>query len=668
MNRDCPPRYHLRWAISLFFIALAAKLWFIHRSGSPVPYCDQWDAEAQNTFIPWFEGRFRLADFFGAHGQHRIFFTRTCNLVLMLLNGQWDNRVECVFNAIVHCAGIAGLGWLLGRLMGPKLWPAIWLPLALALVLPFAWENTLWGFQSQFYFLAFFSLLTIWLLGSAPPLPTNRAGTTNEGATSPQPSPPLHGGEGEKGGRNLSLRWWLGAAAAVASLFTMASGFLGVVAVAGLTVLDLDRHRDQWRRYVPTLGLCALITLLGLVAKPNLPSSYVFLAHTPGEFLAALSRNLAWPWINQPLFALANLLPLAVFAWIYYRAQDEPSPADRLVLGMGIWVLLQAAAIAYARGAGGKPPVSRYMDTFSFLMIANSLAITLLLARHRARLRPAGVFTVAFALWALGCATGLGWLTHHAWHEEIPDQEFCQRVRLERMREFQATGQIELLGLPGDCFYLPIVQQSDLLRNPHIQRILPACLAAPLQVMPMGNPGPFTRNGVNLSEPDPPTETCWGSYSKTSNSIGVFTSQPIEKGPLPFLEIPVAGDLGQPGLSLEFHDVATDRVTKVQPPQIPGPRWLDVQVKAPGGRFQVVARSDTRSAWFVVKMKAPAGRFQLVARSDTPSAWFAFKDPRPLGRLSLWAMWICEGWWISLAVGLIALCTIILKSVKRKRL
>src|SRR5581483_6533932 len=98
------------------------------------------------------------------------------------------------------------------------------------------------------------------------------------------------------------------------------------------------------------------------------------------------------------------------------------------------------------------------------------------------------------------------------------------------------------------------------------------------------------------------------------------------------------------GLSLEFHDVATDRVTKVQPPQIPGPRWLDVQ------------------------MKAPAGRFQLVARSDTPSAWFAFKDPRPLGRLSLWAMWICEGWWISLAVGLIALCTIILKSVKRKRL
>src|SRR5581483_11201640 len=96
MNRDCPPRYHLRWAISLFFIALAAKLWFIHRSGSPVPYCDQWDAEAQNTFIPWFEGRFRLADFFGAHGQHRIFFTRTCNLVLMLLNGQWDNRVECV--------------------------------------------------------------------------------------------------------------------------------------------------------------------------------------------------------------------------------------------------------------------------------------------------------------------------------------------------------------------------------------------------------------------------------------------------------------------------------------------------------------------------------------------------------------------------------------------
>jgi len=607
MNSDAPtgtpgvilaPRtksIDLCWFASLFLMGLAAKLWFIHRSGTSLPYCDQWDAEAAGTFIPWFEGRFHLADFFNAHGQHRIFFTRTCNLCLMLLNGQWDNRLECVFNAVVHSFGIAALGWILASLLGRRLWPAIWLPLLLILVLPFNWENTLWGFQSQFYFLAFFSLLAIWLLGANRP---------------------------------LSPRWWLGVVAAVASLFTMASGFLGAVAVAALILLDVQRKRCSRRSSLPTLAACALVVVFGLLLKPNLASAYVFLAHTPGEFLESLSRNLAWPWINTPIFALFNLFPIAVLAWVWWRSDARSSTADRMVLGMGLWVFLQAAAIAYARGAGGKPPVSRYMDTFSFIFVADFLSIALLLSRHRAKLLMPAFFAAAFALWALCSAAGLVWLTHHAWRDEIPDQEFCQRVRLERMREFQAAGDISLLGLPGDCFYLPIVEQSQLLRNTNIQTILPACLRAPLRITPATVSSAFFPNGAALTDPDPPTETCWGSHAgRGSGAIGTFESLLVDKSPLPYLEIPVAGDLGQPGLALELVDSAASHTNTIRPPQIPGGQWLDVAVPA------------------------PVGPFKLIARSDTGTGWFAFKDPRPLGRLSFWAGRACAVWMAPLLLG-----------------
>jgi len=74
-------------------------------------------------------------------------------------------RIGNGFNAFLHSGAIAGFGWLMASLIGKKYWPAIWLLLALIIVPPFAWENTLWGFQSQFYFMVIFCPATLRLLG-----------------------------------------------------------------------------------------------------------------------------------------------------------------------------------------------------------------------------------------------------------------------------------------------------------------------------------------------------------------------------------------------------------------------------------------------------------------------------------------------------------------------
>ncbi|MDB6064016.1 MAG: hypothetical protein JWR26_224 [Pedosphaera sp.] len=584
-------RDHFGWVAGLFLVGLGAKFWLIHRSGLPFPYWDEWDGEAVDMFIPWLQHQFSFASLFHAHNEHRIVFTRLCELGLFLANRQWDSQLEMVFNAFLHSGAIAAFGWLMASLIGKKYWPILWITLAMALVVPFAWENTLWGFQSQFYFMAIFSLLTLWLLGLSEP---------------------------------LSPRWLLGACVAVGTLFTMASGFLATVAVVGMTLVEVLKQRGNWRRHLPTWGLCVAIAIVGLLLKPDIALHHQLQARSVGKFLASLGKFLAWPCPRLAWYALFNLVPLAVLGWMYIRSKDRPGPAESLVLGIGFWVGLQALAAAYARGRLGTPPPWRYMDVCSFIMIANGLSILLLATRYRQQFRFPGFWRVFFALWVLGCLTGLCFLADQVLNVDIPEVVIDQQTKLKVARAFMATDDVSALKQERyENLMIPILEEEVLLlRHPAVRSILPACARDALPVLPVekGDPA-FIRNGWALAESDPPTEVSWGSYSaQGARARGGFESLPVRKSALPFLEIPVAGDLGEPGLSLELVEIATGKSTPVRPAHAAGQQWLNACVRA------------------------PAGEFKVVARDDSESKWFAFKAPREMGRLSFWAMHLLAAW------------------------
>ena len=155
-----------------------------------------------------------------------------------------------------------------------------------------------------------------------------------------------------------------------------------------------------------------------------------------------------------------------------------------------------------------------------------------------------------------------------------------------------------------------------------VRHILPACARDALKVVPMeGGDGTFIPNGVALAKADPATETCWGSYSAgrsgRAREIRKFAGSQ-ERAALS--QIPVAGNLGEPGLSLELVDLTSGKTIPV------------TSAKAAGGQ------------WANAYVRAPAGEFKLVARDESGTAWFAFKEPREVGRLSYLAMLVVAGW------------------------
>ncbi len=582
------------WVAGLFLTAWGAKLWLIGRFGTPLPFWDHWQL-ARQVFIPWFHGELSFLDLFEPHNETRPFFTRIYGFALLCLNGQWDAQVEMVLNAAVHALTIALFGWAAARRIGEWCWPWLWWALAAVVILPFAWENTLAGYHSQFYFMLMFSLPAMCLLS-------------------------LH--------RPWSGWWWLGAVCGLCAIFNVGSGFVAGSAVFALTAVKVFRQRDTWRQQLPTLAVGAGLTLAGVLAKADVPYHQALMAHSVPELLIALGKNLAWPWIVLPALAVVNFLPFAILGWFYLRSPEKSLPAEELTLTVGFWTIICALATAYARGVGGAHPQWRYMDTTSFALITNAMALLILRSRHRGRTWLGRCEGAACLAWVVMNVLGLWLLNSRAWELDIPERAFFHQAQLRGVREFIAT---------DDPVYLAAKEREQrslfypemfipVLRDPNIRSRLPACAREPLKVTPAGQGNDvFVPRGWDLKKPDPPTQVSWGSFNKLGAAArGTFESGPIAPGHLPFLEIEVAGDLGKPGLSLELVELATGKHTAVRPRTVPGRAWERCQVKAPGGPFKLVARDESASGWFAFKAPTELGWMSWVADEILPRASLMF--------------------------------------------
>ena len=94
---------------------------------------------------------------------------------------------------------------------------------------------------------------------------------------------------------------------------------------------------------------------------------------------------------------------------------------------------------------------------------------------------------------------------------------------------------------------------------------------------------------------------------------GRFESQPVSRSKFPFLEFRVAGDLGEPGLSLTLIDLSSGKTTVVKPSRPPGNTWQDCRVRAPRGNFKIIASDESGSGWFAFQAPREVGWLSWAA-------------------------------------------------------
>jgi hypothetical protein len=570
-------------AAALFFVVWGAKLAVIDRFGSDLPVWDQWDAEGEQIFLPYFQHRLGFRDFFAPHNEHRIACTRALALGLLLLNGQWDARLECVVSAALHAALAAAI-FLYGCALLGRHWILPWLVSVAALTAPpVAWQNVLSGFHSQQYFLIGFSLAALALLLTAPPWTT---------------------------------RWWGGLGCAVLALFSMASGLLAAAAVVFVLAVS-HRPGTAWRPRFITIAACVAVVAAGWMLKVDISQNAPLRAHSPADFGLAFWRSLHWPAVSFAPLALLLWLPWAWLGWQIRRGPDPANPRRRVVFAAGLWILLQFAATAYGRGAGGGWPAPRYLDTVAVGLLVNALAL--------AHLAPPAAVTGGRKWLRLAVVAGwfgvvgLGLWRHVAQVFEVELPAIAVQMREAELdtRAYLATGDAGNLD-----HAIPYPTKSTLiarLDHPEIRAVLPASIRPPVALAGQAEPaGSFAARAVAPATPAPAATAYWGSYTARGFAAqGVWRSAPLSAGPQAgYWRLEVAGDLGRlPGLALRL--VASPSgatLATIAPP--PGPR----------------------AGWRTVYVPAPRQAVRLVARDDSPSGWLGFSAPVEMASLSYWVM------------------------------
>ncbi|HEL4243798.1 TPA: hypothetical protein UM790_001333 [Stenotrophomonas maltophilia] len=382
-------------AVGVALLALVARLLYIQFYAVPMPYWDQWDGEAAFLLKPWIDGTLQWADLIRTHNEHRILPTRLVTLGSYLVTGQWNNMYEARVSALVYCFIPGLLVW--HALRDERRSRLNWLLVVMALAtaaLPFAWENILVGFQSQFYFLILASLLAVGL-----------AARQHENIIA------------IAGAVTLSIF----------AALTMASGMLTPVAVGATYVLACICLPGRRWPALSAVILLAAIAVAAYLAIPVIPEHRTLQAQGALEFIDAISHVLGWPVSRFHLAVVALWLP-SVLVISRMLLRRHATHSELVMAGLCIWSALQGAAIAYGRGHGMETPTSRYTELFIPGLFGNAwFAIQLL----RTATRPSVVRTGAVLVAGAFAITFTGGMLRH-----MP-------ADMATVRERAALGQIQ---------------------------------------------------------------------------------------------------------------------------------------------------------------------------------------------------------------------------------
>jgi len=573
--------------VGSFLLILTGKLFLISQFGNAVPYWDQWDAEAANLYLPYLKESLKLGDLFLPHNEHRIFWSRLLALCLFEVNGQWDPLLAMVVQAAFF-SFIVTMAIILipeptdsqGRLF-------LWVVGTLMFLFPFSWENTLWGFQSQFYFTLFFGFFGIY-------------GTLRSSL--------------------LDWHWFAGLACLWAALFTTAGGFLAAMSVAGILVLQTILYPKDRPFRITALLIILLPVICGVLLRVQVPGHAPLQAKGIGEFFRFFIQLAAWPTTSS-FASYLFLFPVFLLGWRVFAKKCATDNRLWFLLGLGSWHLLEMAALAFGRANGGFP--SRYTDSLAFGLI--SVLATVLTFCKDSKFGHKNIFRFYTVVAGIAVLCGL-WRDFPISLQAMIARKDLGSIQAGHLVSFLKSDKSEALyGHPFQHIPYPEAGRLvSLLREKELRQSLPAPLHPGLEPC-----NEFLEGGGFLKEG------------------GLYPTTPPAAGKSYFGSYGPQGDLNTGILRLEYPNPPSTAQLEFAVAGYPRAEGMELYLETKDGRkFLCPIYRNPGESWQRVILSNPRKPFAVVAKDGSSKYWLALCSPIPLGRLSVWVNWILAHVWL----------------------
>jgi hypothetical protein len=437
------------YPFSCALVVIGAKCWMIAGYGSPTPFWDQWDAEAAGLYPNFLSGTLNFSDLIAPHNEHRILMTRLWSLLLLELGGYWDPILQMVANTLILGAVVALFIAAFRPILDSRSWLVFALFSMVIFALPFGWENTLAGFNSQWYFLLLFTVSGLVVIIDAAA---------------------------------FALRWWLAVLLLILSYFCMAGGTLTVAAAFAVGVVQFIVGRRSGLRELLALAILAGLTVVMAHYTPVVAGHAPLKAHSVGQFLQALMGIMSWPASKVTTFIVwttvcATLTQAPAWLMITDAIRIRPPLTDRRWLAIALvgWVTLQALVMAYGRAAAGTAP--RYLDLLAVGWLLNGACLLYLLSAYPALRQQRRLAIGAIAAWLLPSLVGMTLNVGYS-IRDMAENGASGRAATENLRTYLDTGDVRALENKArlDIPYPDPQRLAMLASTPSIRALLPPAL------------------------------------------------------------------------------------------------------------------------------------------------------------------------------------------------
>jgi hypothetical protein len=543
----------------------------IQRNGTDVPFWDEWDAVGDVLLIPRAHNDLHAADFLIHHNEHRIVFTRLLSYFLAVWNNQWDGLLEMSVNAAIHAGFCAALVLLARKFVSGARFAAVAVITTALFCSAFDFENTLAGFQSQFYFLEWGALGMFLLCAPAAA---------------------------------LSRRWWAGWLCGLASLGAMASGFLAPVALLALMAARAVVERRWDRRDAAAGALLAALCVCGLLSTTHVPYHDIYRAHSVAECLGAAARLLSWPVPDWPAAFLVIQAPIIVFM-VSRVGSDRLKGDGSVLMALALWCWLQIAALSYGRAnyGVGSP---RYTDVLVVGVFAACVALFLIWRRGRAF----GVVRCLAVAWLALVAIGLWREDRHARADVLGDIPHAKADEKRHIKAYLKDGNLADLesAPPNEVPYPSPEKLGEWLSEPGIKAMLPLGIRPPRELIADTESHGFAVADPRRLPPESDDEAMIAGAGPAK-----FVSQEFAASDLPYLHIRFCGSPDLDGTVIRLESLDGDELAPASP--LSPDHWQAVDFSVPRDTpSRIVVDVPPGDHWFAFTEPVELGRMSWANR------------------------------------------------------